>query len=188
MVLQYKQLSFRVKEGNVALDTKSQILSNLENIYNLWQKLLARLSYEQIATPLQPSPWTVKDIVAHLWFWQQASVARAEAALQDKDPQYPEWWELFGPNPEEDVDRTNAWNYEHSKDKPWQQVYTDWLTQFSHYLDLLRQIPERDLIEAGRYQWMGNYPLSASAMGSYDHHQEHLETLTAWLDQHDRTS
>ncbi|NJD60212.1 MAG: hypothetical protein C3F13_06430 [Anaerolineales bacterium] len=169
------------------MNEKSLVISRLEDIYNRWQELLASLNQEQIATALQPSPWTTKDVIAHLWFWQEASVARAEAVLQGNDPHYPTWWELFGPDPNEDVDRTNAWNYERCREKPWQQVYVDWSTQFSKYLKLIAQIPDEDLLTVGRFKWMGGYSLSASVMGSYDHHQEHLEMLTAWLNEHGKS-
>jgi hypothetical protein len=160
---------------------KQQILKELAETFNQWVELLASLSEEQIAEPLLPSDWTVKDVIAHLWFWQQASIARMEAALHDKEPEYPEWWELFGPDPNEDVDRTNAWNYERNKDKSWPLVYADWSAQFQHYRELAGQLPEKDLLKPGRYTWMGDYALSASSMGTLEHHREHYDTLRIWL-------
>jgi hypothetical protein len=165
----------------MTMEKKQQIIDELTEIFNRWQELLTDLSEEEIMQPLLPSTWTVKDIVAHLWGWQQASVARAEAALHHTLPNFPSWWEINGPDPNEDVDRTNAWLYEASKEKPWLDVYTGWKTQFEHFLELTSQIPEKDLLEPGRYAWMGNNPLSASAIGSWDHHLEHFDTLTAWL-------
>jgi hypothetical protein len=163
------------------METKQQILDQLADIYNRWQELLAELSEEQIMEPMPPSMWTVKDVVAHMWAWQQASVARAEAALYGTRPAYPHWWEINGPDPNEDVDQTNAWLYDANKDRPWSTVYMDWKTQFEHYLELTQQIPEKDLLEPRKYAWMGEYPLVASNLGSWDHHKEHLDSLTAWL-------
>jgi hypothetical protein len=163
------------------MNEKLHILEKLTEIFNRWQELLTDLSEEQILEPLMPSTWTVKDVIAHLWSWQQASLARAEAALQNTRPTYPRWWEINGPDPDEDVGRTNAWLYEASKDKPWSMVYTDWKVQFEHYLELTQKIPEKDLLEPGRYAWMGDYPLVASPLGALDHHLEHYDTLTAWL-------
>jgi hypothetical protein len=166
------------------MNDKQHILNDLTEIFNRWQEFLTNLSEEQITAPLVPSEWTMKDVVAHMWAWQQASVARAEAALHDREPEYPEWWRLMGPNPDEDVDRTNAWIYESNRDKPWSSVYADWKAQFQRYLELTRRVPEKDLLEPGRYAWMGTYALVASPMGSFDHHEEHLDTLDAWLREH----
>ncbi len=82
------------------MEGKQQIVTGLNDIYRRWKDLLSSLSEDQILTPLQPSTWTVKDVVAHLWAWQQGSVARMEAALENREPHYPEWWKVNGPNPE----------------------------------------------------------------------------------------
>lgn len=166
------------------MENKQEIMTRLQKVFTGWQELIASLSPEQISTPLLPSDWTIKDVVAHLWSWQQATVARAEAALLNKSPDYPEWWLTMGPDPDEDVDRTNAYLYQINQDKPWPKVYTDWKAQFSRYLELSRQLPEKDLLEPGKYAWMGSYALSASSMGTLEHHEEHLETLLAWLNEH----
>ena len=163
------------------MNEKQHILDEQAEVFNLWQVLLAGLNEQQIHTPLIPSLWTVKDMVAHMWSWQQATVARADAALHGTAPAYPEWWQINGPDPNDDVDRTNAWLFNASKDKPWSRVYADWKNQFTHYLELYPQIPEKDLLEVGRFAWMGNNPLMASTMGTLDHHQEHYETLKDWL-------
>jgi len=166
------------------MSEKEAVLDELAGVFSYWQVLLASLSQEQLQVPLIPSNWTVKDVVAHLWSWQQASVARAEAALSNTQPRYPAWWEQCGPDPEEDVNATNALLFSLSQDKPWLTVYADWKAQFIRYLELLRQVPERDFLQPGRYAWMGRYALADSARGSLDHHREHYETLTAWLRDH----
>jgi hypothetical protein len=163
------------------MNDKNQLLNELNNIFNRWQELLTNLSEEEIMQPLFPSTWTVKDTVVHLWAWQQASLARAEAALQGTQPEYPQWWVVNGPDPNEDVDRTNQWIYEANKANSWLEVYADWKAQFEHYLRLTRKISEKDLFEPGRFSWMGDYPLAASPLGLLDHHQEHIDSLTAWL-------
>ncbi|OGO26266.1 MAG: hypothetical protein A2136_09400 [Chloroflexi bacterium RBG_16_54_11] len=168
------------------INGKGQILAALTDVFNRWQKLLSNMSEEQFTAPLVPSQWSVKDVIAHLWSWQQVSVARMQAALQGKDPEYPGWWERFGPDPEEDVDRTNAWLYEASRDKAWRQVHADWKEQFERYVGLARLVPEEDLLELGKFPWMGNYALVASAMGSLGHHEEHLEILAKYLQEHNQ--
>jgi hypothetical protein len=87
------------------MSEKQQIQTKLSDIFSRWQELLAKLGEDQFTNPLVPSPWTVKDVIAHLWTWQQISVARMEAALHDREPNFPDWWRMFGPDPEEDVFR-----------------------------------------------------------------------------------
>lgn len=166
------------------MEDKQHIIDELADIFNRWQVLLASLSEQQIHQTLTPSTWTVKDVVAHLWSWQQGSVARMEAALHNREPNYPAWWAVRGPDPEEDLDGTNALLYKLSKDKPWKVVYSDWKAQFMHYLELTQKLPKQDFFQPGRYPWMGKYAIADSTKGSLDHHKEHYETLTEWLREH----
>src|SRR5215216_1087134 len=110
------------------MNDKKQIIQMLRKEFNRWEELLAGMSEEQITDPNLPSNLSIKDVIAHLWAWQQRSVARNEAALHDSEPRYPDWPERLGPDPNEDVDQTNAWIYETNKDKPWPKVYADWRT------------------------------------------------------------
>jgi hypothetical protein len=50
-------------------------------------------------------------------------------------------------------------------------------------LELAESIPEKDLLEIGKYPWLREYPLSAVLLGSYEHHEEHLEPLIVLLRQ-----
>jgi hypothetical protein len=52
------------------------------------------------------------------------------------------------------------------------------------YMELPEAMPEQDLLEAGRYPWQQEYPLSANVLGSCEHHQEHLGWLRDWLREH----
>jgi hypothetical protein len=166
------------------METQQQILTELSKIFSAWQELLANLSEEQITEPFRPSTWTVKDVISHLWAWLQASVARMAAALQGGGPVYPQWWQACGANPEENVNRTHAWIYQENRERTWSAVYTDWKDQFQQYIELTATIPEKDLLEQAKYTWMGGYSLAASCQGSFEHHQEHYDTLLAWLKEH----
>ncbi len=163
------------------MNDKQQLLTALRDIFNRWEELLSGLTQEQSTAREMPSDLSIKDVVAHMMAWQQISAARALAALYDREPEFPAWWHKFGPDPEEDVDRTNAWIHETYLDKPWPAVHADWRSQFLRYLQLTQEIPDRDLFERGRYPWMGGYALSDSLQGSYEHHQEHLDGVLAWL-------
>ena len=59
---------------------QDHILAALRELFDNWESLLASLSEAQITTPLLPSPWSTKDVVAHLWAWQQRSIARRQEA------------------------------------------------------------------------------------------------------------
>jgi hypothetical protein len=166
------------------MNDKKQILTMLKEEFNRWEELLAGMSEEQITAQHLPSNLSIKDVIAHLWAWQQRSIARLEAALHDKEPEFPRWPAEFDPE-QEDVDQMNAWIYETNRVKPWSRVYGDWRAGFLRFLELGEAIPEKDLLDAGRYPWLEGQPLSIVFVGSYEHHHiDHLEPLLAWLRQH----
>jgi len=166
------------------MNMKEHILRALREQFNHWEELLAGMSDEQIAAPLLPSDWSVKNDIAHLWAWQQISIARMEAARQDREPELPRWAAELQTNWEDNADQTNAWIYETYREQPWSKVHQDWMEGFLRFLKLGGEIPEKDLLDSGRYSWLDGHPLALILIASYDHHQEHLEKLIIWLQEH----
>lgn len=166
------------------MNDKTQTITLLRGEFKSWQELLADLSEEQITAQDLPSNLSIKDMIAHLWAWQQRSIARLEAALLNSEPEFPKWPAELDPDTE-DVDQINAWIDKRSHEQTWASVHRDWREGFLRLLELGEAIPEEDLLDPGRYPWMGGKPLSFVLMGSYEHHHEdHLEPLIAWLRQH----
>jgi hypothetical protein len=166
------------------MDDKKQIMSMLKEEFDRWVELLAGLSEEQITDPSLPAYLSTKNVVAHLWAWQQRSIAWMEAALKDTEPDFPRWPETREPETDDDLDRMNAWIYETYRDKPWSSVYKDWRDGFLRFMELAEKVPEKDLLEPGRYGCLDGYPLTVVLEGSYEHHHiEHFEPLVAWLKQ-----
>ena len=166
------------------MNMKENILAALKNQFHSWEELLARLSEEQITTPHFDLNWSIKDVMAHLWAWQQISIARLDAGVQDREPEFPKWIVDSVENWEEDVDRVNALTFETQHTKSWSEIYENWRNGFLKLLRLGSQISERNLIDGDRYTWLKGYNLAAILIASYDHHQEHLEKLLASLREH----
>jgi hypothetical protein len=159
------------------MNQKQHILTALQAEFKRWEALLASLSEAQITAPQLSDGWSLKDVIAHLRAWQQRSIARLEAALHNREPEYPAWPEQFDPEVEGQPHDLNAWLYATYRDQPWSSVYRDWSTGFRRFLELGEAIPEADLLDVGRYAWLEGYALVAVLEGSYEHHREHAEFL-----------
>lgn len=162
------------------MNMQAHILSALREQFERWEDLLAGQKAGQIQIPLRPSAWSTKDVVVHLWAWQQRSVARLEAALLERQPQFPTWLPGVDPASLPDTESVNAWIYETYRQQPWAAVHQNWREGFLRFLELGGKIPERDLLDSNRYPWLKGHPLAFILVASYDHHQEHLEKLLAW--------
>ena len=148
-----------------------------------WEDLLANLSEAQITAPQLDDGWSIKDVMAHLWAWQQRSIARMEAAVNHTEPVFPRWPADLDPETE-DVNQLNAWLYESSRAKSWATVHDEWRTGFLRLLELGEAVPENDLLEPGRFAWLDdNYPLVLVLRGTCEHHEKHRDWLQTWLQQ-----
>jgi len=163
------------------MNMKDHILTALREQFSRWEELLESLSDEQLTAPHFDYNWSIKDVLAHLWAWQQISIARLEAARLNREPELPKWVAALHGDWEEDANQTNAWIYEICHDKPLSEVYPMWREGFRRCLELGEPISERDLLDGDRYPWLKGYSLAFILVASYDHHQEHLEKLLAWL-------
>jgi hypothetical protein len=163
------------------MNMKDHILTALREQFNNWEELLAGMSEEQITTPRFDLDWSIKDVMAHLWGWQQISIARIEAGLRNQEPEYPKWIIEADEDWEENTNQTNALFYETNHNKPWTEIHQNWRDGFLQFLELGSKISERDLLDGNRYSWLKGYSLAFILVASYDHHQEHLEKLIDWL-------
>jgi hypothetical protein len=168
----------------MTMNMKEHILAALQEQFHSWEELLASLSEEQITAPRFDLDWSIKDVVAHLWAWQQISIARMEGGLHDREPNYPKWIVESIENWEEDSDRVNALTYERNHKKTWSEIHQNWEEGFLWLLELGNRIPERDLLNGDKYPWLKGYSLAFILIASYDHHQEHFEKLSDWLREH----
>ncbi len=163
------------------MQNKNDLLMVLSDEYHRWEELLGGLNESQITAKVLESQWSIKDVMAHLAAWQSRSIARVTAALSGKPPSFPSWPADLNPESEEDVPRINDWIYASNKDRPWRDVYRGWREGFMHFLELGQAVPEKDLFSVGRYDWLPGYPLSLILQASYEHHAEHYDWLTEFL-------
>jgi hypothetical protein len=163
------------------MNMKDHILAALREQFKSWEELLASLSEEEITAPHFDYDWSIKDVIAHLWAWQQISSARMEGGLNNREPELPKWIVNNIEGWEEDADRVNALTFETNHEKPWSEIHQNWKEGFLRFLELGNEISERDLLNGDRYRWLKGYSLAFILVASYDHHQEHLEKLLNWL-------
>jgi hypothetical protein len=157
---------------------KSQWLAMMRNEYRQWEALIGSLSANQI-THVPPGDYSLNEAIGHLWAWEQLTLARLEAGLEDRELRFSLWPEPFDADTDEGTDAINANIQVLTRDIPWDRIYADWQTTFQRLIEVTEQIPEEHLMAEGRYKWLGGVPLAAAVEGAIGHHMEHLEALQA---------
>src|SRR3569832_2049298 len=112
------------------MNMKDHILMALREQLEGWEKLLASLPEDQITSPHFDFDWSIKDVIAHLWAWQQIYIARIEGGLQNQEPVFPKWIVEAIDDWEEGANRVNAMTYEAQLDKSWSEFYQNWRSGF----------------------------------------------------------
>jgi hypothetical protein len=65
----------------MTMSMKAHILAALREQFDGWEEPLAKLSEEEIVPPHFDLDWSIKDVVVHLWAWQQISSAPMEGGF-----------------------------------------------------------------------------------------------------------
>jgi hypothetical protein len=159
------------------MNMKEHILAAMREQFELWDELLSSLSEREVTAQRFDLDWSIKDVVAHLWAWQQISIARMEGGVLDREPEYPGWIVDSMEDWEEDADRVNALTFEKYHEKPWSEIHGNWRNEFLRFLALGNDVSQRDLLDGDKYPWLKGYSLASILIASYYHHQEHLEKL-----------
>ena len=172
--LKYSPTEYGLIDWSVPKTEKPTIMEMLHEELWRWEYLLKGLSEETIIGAKLHGGWSIKDLMAHLWAWQQRSIAKLEAALENREPQWPT---LPDPEAPDVIDQTNAYIYETYRDLSWQTVHKNWGDGFHHFMSLGRQISEKDMFDAEKYHWLEGYTLVDVLKGSREHHVERREAL-----------
>ena len=137
--------------------------------------LLARLNVDQMNQPGAVGAWSVKDVIAHIAFWERYEANILRAIARGETP-------VLGA---EDLTETrNASVVAQYYLRPLSAVIAEWHAAREELVDLIEELSEEDLNDPERFAWNGGRTLLDRIAGnSYDHEQEHIEQIRAWMKQ-----
>jgi hypothetical protein len=166
-----------------ALTTKAQLLETIQAEHTAWLALLDAIGEDRMLLPGADGPeWTVKDVIAHLTAWRTRTVARLQAGLRHTEPAPPPWPAELDEDAPGGVDQINDWFYQAARERPLAAVLRESEATWQEMADLVRALPEADLLAADRFAWLDGAPLVEVLNGSFEHLHEHIHMLAiqAW--------
>jgi uncharacterized protein (TIGR03083 family) len=135
--------------------------------------LLSQLSVEQINQPGAVGVWSVKDVLAHLAFWERYSVKMLRAIGRGETPEL---------EADDATERSNASVVAQYYQRPLSGVIADWQQAREDLIEQLEHLADEDLHDPDRFPWSGGRTLLERIAGnSYDHEQEHIDQIRAWM-------
>ena len=134
---------------------KTQLLEISQKEYDKFEDFLATLTLDQMTTA-NPPEWSVKDIIAHLYEWQQMFFTWYETGLHGQTPAVPAPGYNWGQLP-----ALNQAIYEKYHDLPLEEVLSMFRASQQKTVKFIEEISDADLTTPGIYPWMNKNALMA---------------------------
>jgi len=158
-----------------SLKRKERLVQILVNAHNDFQRLLDEMKAEKLTEVGVVEGWSVKDILAHIAFWEQRVIAWAAALNQGTQPEPPFWPSDWS------EERINQAIYEQNRDRTLQDVLDQWQRVHQSVLRAVQEMSEQDLFER-KVEWLGNATFGEALPGnSFEHLRHHEQDMRAWL-------
>lgn len=153
---------------------RATFLARLDRVRAEWEALLVEIGEERMLLPGATGEWSVKDVLAHVLWCEREMVGVCQArALVGS-----ELWELTD-------DERNPIVVSWYRDRPLAEVLAQERQVYAQLLEEIHRLCDEDLNDAGRFRDMPAHwlPWQVIAGNSFQHYQDHLLPIRAWLAQ-----
>lgn len=142
---------------------KAQLLTAMQREHAALEKTLTGLTPEQLTAPSQALGYAVKDILAHLYAWEQLCLEWYAAGLHGQTPALPapgyNWAQ---------IPALNQQIYKQYCSRPLEEILGLFQASYCQMLATVESIAEADLYTPGHYAWtkkntLATYFISASS-------------------------
>ena len=158
-------------------ENRAQVLELLHSERAAFEKTLDELDEQQLLQPNGLDGWTVKDILAHIIFWEQRLLLWLEESMRGDTPQRPAPGMTW-----DDLDQLNLLTYQSNKDLPLDDVLQDFNSTYRRVDVAVAALTQDDLFNPQRFAWRQGDPLwHMVAANTWWHYREHMETISDWV-------
>lgn len=147
---------------------KQQFLDKLEGLWAKFNESFAGLSDDQLTEPGVTGDWSVKDILAHVSWWEEESIKHLPAILQGEQP--PRYSRLYG-----GIDAFNALMTGQWRELTLSEVQQRLEATHKQLMDFLHSVPEEQYTKETRFR-------RRLGWDSYKHYPQHTQAIREWRD------
>jgi uncharacterized protein (TIGR03083 family) len=154
---------------------KAELLEQMRAGRQRLDAALARVADDRWTTPELAGQWSIKDLLAHLGWWEEWIVGVYATLLRGEAP-------YARPLDKKAVDDLNAQALAKSHDRPLAEVRRREEEAYRNLLSAVEKAPEADLFAPGRFAWLQGETLAEWIVNNaYGHYDEHLVDVLRWL-------
>ena len=161
--------------------TVAGAIERISQAHERWLDLTAPVPPEAWEQPGAFEQWSLKQVAAHLSFWQRRLMAFAEAASSGSRPAMPDE-QLPDHFDRELMHRLNAEVAAAALMRPASMIRAELVAMHQAVLSALRSLTDADLSEPGRFAFLAGRPLADWVGGeTWEHYAEHEEPVRRYI-------
>ena len=148
---------------------RSQLLKRLEKAWEAFKESYAGLSDSELMEPGVTGGWSVRDIIAHVTWWEEEALTHLPLILDGRKP--PRYSVTYG-----GIDAFNAQMTERKRRLSLSEVLRQQDDTHRRLIDFIQSAPEDQLIRETRFR-------HRLRLDTYSHYPEHAEAIRKWREQ-----
>jgi len=150
--------------------TKAETLALIRANHAELLALLAQISDAQAAQPDAEGEWSVKDIVAHIMYWEQTVANELVLFASGQTPRA---------IPQAEIPALNDRNTAYHRPRPFSEIKIDLQNTMQAHLDSVEALSEEAL--QSPCTWMDLEHISDNSLDEMGHWRMHLDAIQKWL-------
>ena len=151
---------------------KTTFISTLQQTRAQWEAELAQMDEQRLLRPGIVGPWSVKDLIAHVGWYEHEMVPVIRLRVFTGS----EWWAL-------PADERNAMIYQQNSQRPLQEIVHEGQRSYTDLLEAVQSLSDEDLNDPHHFRDMPEdwVPWQIFAGNSFEHYQDYLPALHTWV-------
>jgi hypothetical protein len=145
---------------------RQQLLNRLDTAWGAFQASYAGLSSSRLTEPGVAGDWSVKDIVAHVTWWEEEALRHLPLIMAGGRP--PRYSVTYG-----GIDAFNAMMSERKRDMPLSDVLTQQNDTHQRLIDFIQSVPEDQFTRETRFR-------RRLRLDTYGHYAIHTNAIQEW--------
>jgi uncharacterized damage-inducible protein DinB len=151
----------------------NQILEEVKTKRAELDALLAGIPREHWLEPLEPGGWTLKDILAHITWYEREVIPAFETHRMIGS----ELWSL-------PLEERNREIYTLNKGRSLEEVQAEAKIVFERFIQAAEKLDDEDLTDPSRFEFMPSdwKPYMLITTNSGEHYEDHIEWIKEWVE------
>ncbi len=154
--------------GNARVD---KLLNQLDAAWMEFQESYAGLTDEQILVPGVTGAWSVRDLIAHVTWWEEEAIAHLPLILDGG--RAPRYSVKYG-----GIDAFNALMTERTRGRSLAEVRREFAETHRRLVSYILSVPPEHLVAEPRFRRL--------KLDTFGHYPIHTADIRAWRSQHGR--